>query len=456
MKSSSSELTHREVARPELWFRSVAFICATVVIGGALQISNGHLNGTALILLTFALAAVIAGLVSPGFPAFEQRGERIAFWTAAAGLALQLCSMFITPEGIHLPLSDAKLYWIYLGGIVLAAAVALLSVQQVRPLVWLPLLCAVHFALGVWMIRVSPTPGIDVFYNQTAACRALSRGLNPYAVTYPDVYSSPRVPITAGRTYGYPPVSYLCAIPGYLAGDIRYSHLAAMSLIGLLIAFARPSQLSALMAALFLFTPRTLFVLECAWTEPFVLLFMAAALFSKVRGYSKMVPVFLGLLISSKQHLFLIIPAIGLLMDGPRFRWKEYARLVGKVVAVGAAVTLPFALWNPEAFYRVLSNFSRVPPIPDSLSYSTWLILDGGPYIAPVFDLMIAFAALGLAMWLAPRSPSAFAGAVAAMYFVLFLFSVNSFCNYYYMVLGLLCIAVAFADPQRSRAALTE
>jgi hypothetical protein len=439
------------MARRELWFRSFAFTVTVVAIGYALQISNGHLNGTALILLTFALAAASTGIAGPCFPTFERRGRKIVFSTAAAGLSFQLWSMFRTPPGIYLHLSDPELYSIYLGGVVLAAAVAALSIQHVRPQVWLPLLAAVHFVLGVWMIRMSPAPRIDVFYNQSAACSALLHGRNPYTITYHDIYASAdgenSSQAEATKIFGYPPVSYLCAIPGYLAGDVRYSQLAAMSLAALVFGLARPSQLSALMAALFLFTPRTFFVLEQAWTEPFVLLFFAAVVFCKIRGYPKLLPLFLGLLISSKQHMFLTVPAIALIADGPYFRWKKYARLLGQSAVMAGTVTLPFFFWNPEASYHALSNFSTVGLRTDSLSYPAWLFLHGGPYLASAFDLIISLLVLAISLWLLSRSPSGFAASAGMTYFTLALFSIAAFCNYYYMIVGLMCTAVAVGDP---------
>src|SRR5260370_1591091 len=117
------------------------------------------------------------------------------------------------------------------------------------------------------------------------ACRAIVHGENPYTTTYPDV-SGPEGARSSG--FGYPPVSYLCALPGYLAGDIRYSHLAAMSLAALLFGLARTSRLSVLLAGLFLFTPGSFLVVEAAWTEPLVVLLLAAAIFCKVRGHNRL------------------------------------------------------------------------------------------------------------------------------------------------------------------------
>ena len=426
----------------ESWFRAFTFTLAIILIGYALQISNGHLDNAALLWLTGALVACGAGGADARIARFERYGSRIIFATVGVGLACQFWTMFLKPPARYLKLSDANLYWIYLGGIVAAAAVTALSMIAIRPQIWLALLAAVHFSIGIWIIRMSPTPHIDVFYEQQEACRAIVHGHNPYTTTYPDAYGA------AGARQsglGYPAVSYLCALPGYLAGDIRYSHLAAMSLAALLFGLSRPGQLSALVAALFLFTPRTFFVLEQSWTEPFVLLLCAAAVYSKVRGHQRLLPIFLGLLIASKQHLFLAVPAMALLVESP-FRWKDYLALVGKAVLAGAVVTLPFLLWNPAAFFKVMTAFSSVDIRIDSLSYTAWLWVHSGIRIPQWSAFLASFLALSLALWKLPRSASGFAAAIGIQYFVLILLSGTAFCNYYYMVLGFLAMAVASAQ----------
>src|SRR5260370_29274209 len=139
---------------PERWFTSFAFTVAVVLIGFALQISDGRLNGLALLLLTVALAACVAGIAVPTIPIFERNGGRIMFVAAGAGLAFQLWAIvlkFPRPPGM-------QMYWIYLGGILATMAIAALIMQRLRPQIWLVLLATVHFALGVWPIPLSPAP----------------------------------------------------------------------------------------------------------------------------------------------------------------------------------------------------------------------------------------------------------------------------------------------------------
>ena len=53
----------------------------------------------------------------------------------------------------------------------------------------LPLLVALHFALGWWIIRAQPEPFIDVYVFHVEALRALGQGLDPYGRTIPNIYA---------------------------------------------------------------------------------------------------------------------------------------------------------------------------------------------------------------------------------------------------------------------------
>src|SRR6185295_8463076 len=100
--------------------------------------------------------------------------------------------------------------------------------------------------------------------------------------------------------YPYPPLTLLLTTVAHLLGDFRYAQLAAMTLAGGLLAFARPGRNALAAAALLLFTPRGFFVLEAGWTEPFAVLFLAATVFALCRA-PRWAAIPLGLLLASKQ-----------------------------------------------------------------------------------------------------------------------------------------------------------
>jgi hypothetical protein len=199
------------------------------------------------------------------------------------------------------------------------------------------------------------------------------------------------------------------------------------------------------MAVLFLFAPRSFFVLGRGWTEPFVVLFLAATIFCACRC-RRLLPVALGLLFASKQYLVLAAPLVWLLIDGPS-RGRVYLALMLKAGGVAALVTLPFAAWDWPAFWHSLVTVQKVAPFrEDALSYLVWIYHQTGIQLS----VMPAFAAAGitlvLALWRAGRSPAGFAAGLALVYLVFISLNKQAFANYYYFALGALYASVAVSQ----------
>ena len=211
---------------------------------------------------------------------------------------------------------------------------------------WFPATLAVFAALGgaalSWTTRPHSDvdPHIDVFVFQQQGSRALLHGRNPYAIDdYPDIYHSGTIDPATGQTrqevygpgmsdgrtlrFGFPylPMSLYLATIGYaVAGDYRVAQLAALILAAVLLYAARPGATSALAAVLLLFTPRAFFVLISGWTEPLLVLWLAAAVYCACRR-PPLLPVALGLLLATKQYMALALPLTILLVprgDGRR------------------------------------------------------------------------------------------------------------------------------------------
>ena len=81
-------------------------------------------------------------------------------------------------------------------------------------------------------------------------------------------------------------------------------------------ATTRRGPVGALAAGLYLFTPRNLFVLEQSWTEPFVVLFLAATVWCAAR-HPRVAPYVLGLFLAVKQYAVLALPLALLLARPP-------------------------------------------------------------------------------------------------------------------------------------------
>jgi hypothetical protein len=307
----------------------------------------------------------------------------------------------------------------------------------------------------VWLIRASPAPFIDTYMFQKDGVSALLSGHNPFRISYPNIYGNdafygPGLFVNNRSRFGflYPPLSLLFATLGSVAGDFRYAQLVAATLAGGLMAALGSWRRSAVLAAmLFLFTPRGFFVLEQSWTEPYVVCLLAAVALSARRGWSA-TPWLVGLLLVVKQHMLLVLPLLWLL---PRPASARTGReFLVKAAISGGVVTLPWFLIGPRPFLRsvVYCQFQQ-PFRPDALSFSAFWAAQGAQPLPEYAVFVGAACAIALALWRSPRNVAGFCGAVAFTYLAFFAFAKQAFCNYYYFVIGALCVAIAAVGGER-------
>lgn len=430
------------------WPTALALAFAALALGVALQLSDGELNAQALLWLTAALAGSVVGVIAPRGGRFA--GKRAVMVFLAIALALQFGQLLARAPGVYLTPAWPGGCGPFIAGIAAAgmfAALGAWGTTRVRRL-WFSLLLMIHFLLGVWIIRNSPSPAIDVFVFQQESSAALLRGENPYKLTFANIYGDlPLYPpdlVRGGRLefgFPYPPLSLFLALPGFwLGGDYRYAQLVALILSALLMGHMRPGQMGRLVATLFLFTPRVFFVLEQGWTEPFAVLLLAAAIFCACR-WSRALPIAFGLLLAIKQTMVFTILALPLLLHRRRYRDRP-SRVLGLSGAVALSVSLPLAAWDIAAFVHSAITLQFHQPFrADALAYTAWLAHGNVPPSWLAFVVVIPAAAL--ALWRSPRTPAGFAAAIAIIFFCFFAFNKQAFCNYYFFVLGALCCAVA-------------
>src|SRR6266850_2534675 len=406
---------------------------AAVALGQAVLVFGRR--PLALISISVALLAVsLAVFVRGGRPARPRiGGVRAAIVVIGVGLLAQLIALATSSPALYAKPVAARLL-VAAGATAAVVIVAELAGIARFARVRLPILAAIQLALGIWIIRASPAPLIDVYTFHLEALRALGQGLDPYGRTIPNIYGhesfyGPGL-VVDGRVqlgFPYPPLSLLMAGVGQVvAGDFRFAGAAAMALAALLIGTCRPGRLAVGAAALFLFMPRGLFVLEQGWTEPYVVLLLAA-----------------------KQYMILAAPLVVLLHAGPA-PWRKAGRTLLQAAAVAAVVTLPFVVAGPAAFVRDVIMFQLHQPFRgDSLSYlAEWAHLTGRVPPSSWPGLLAVPVVVALCLWRAPRGAAGFAAAVALTSLVLFAFSKQAFANYYYFVIGALCCALAATPPQ--------
>ncbi|HYO57448.1 hypothetical protein [Archangium sp.] len=432
---------------------------AAVTLGYAVQVANGARHPDSMGLLTATLVASLLAVVlpEPRHARLVRLAERTTLVLLGVGLVGQFVLLATASPAVYLRLGREGLTP-FLAGIAAAAVLAGagLSGQPWLGRLRLPLLVGVHVALGTWIIRHSPQPHIDVYTFHIEAFQALGKGINPYAITMPNIYGHEQFYgpglVVDGRLqvgFPYPPLSLLVAGAGHLlGGDYRFANLVAMGLAALLMSTCRPGHWAQVAAMVFLFTPRTFFVLEQGWTDAYVALLVAATVWSACRA-PRLLPYALGLLFAIKHYMALAAPLVVLLYPGPQ-PWRETARTLLKAAVVAAVVTLPFAVLDPKALYNDLMGFQlRQPFRMDALSYLSWWAARTGQQPPSWLGFAMVLPAIGLSLWRAPRTPAGFAAAMAMTFTVFFAFSKQAFCNYYYFIIATLCSAIAAWTPPR-------
>ncbi len=444
-------------ARRDSPLSALALAVAAVGLGHALQLANGAYHPDALFWVTVALGlAFIATLTVPAGDWIGGGITGIALVVLGAGLVREVYVHLTTVPGIYMRIAhegfvEHHLYIAIiavLGGLVLALERGLFRTVAVL------VLCATFFVLGVWMLKASPSPIIDVFTWHKVSYDALKAGTNPWAIFMPNIYGhtiwyapglADAQQVKVG--YPYPPLLLLLGGIGHvLEADYRYAHVAAYALSGALLAFAKPSRLAGAAAVILFLTPRSLFVIEQGWTEPLALLMFCFTIFAACR-WPRAVPYALGLMFAVKQYFVLLAPLTFLLMPGP-FDRKAWLKLLLKAAAVTAVLTVPFFLWDPGAFWRSVVEFQgRQPFRVEALSYVAATAVNGQPVMPLWLSFPAAVPGIVLGCVRAPKTPAAFAAASALTFLLFFAFAKQAFCNYYFMIVGMLCAALAVMDP---------
>lgn len=227
--------------------------------------------------------------------------------------------------------------------------------------------CMMLLFAGLWTLRASPHPAIDVFSFFETGASQLSQGVNPYGILMPNIYGpstnlyAPELLQGERLNFGFPyPLTTLLAgwLGNCLFPDYRFSFLTLYVLCAFLLGLK--GELEKKIALLALFFPRLEFIFEQGWSDGLsgALLLGAAALSTRIPG------AFLaGLWISSKQYL---IPFV--------FPWiiffrEEKRRSVICMATATFLYLLPLCM-SPHAYFWSTFGLQFVQPFrPDSLSY---------------------------------------------------------------------------------------
>lgn len=314
-----------------------------------------------------------------------------------------------------------------------------------------PAIVLASLVLGAWVILAWPKPKVDVLLIQEDACRDLLQGRPPYSTDHPRIPWKRGVdaPITRSpsgpymRSFPYPPLSILAALPGYLLGDVRWSLLAAMvGASASMVAIGRRSGLPSgdiaeLAAAGVLVSSTTMPMLLGGYTEPF--LFVAAVGFVLARAVKT--PMGEGLMLAavlgSKQYGFLV--AIPLAMSG-----KTSPRSLIWAGAALLAINLPFLLWDPAAFKLGLIDELLQAPV-RSICLPAFLSVRYRFPVPPEFGVLGFLGSAALLALVVARSrgnPARCSAGAAAVVLAFFFLGRAGFLHYFNLCKNLLWLAI--------------
>ena len=154
-------------------------LAAAILLGLALQLTNGFLLSSGLALVTAALALLMLVVALPRPVSWQALDRPVVQGLAVGGLLAHEYALLTASPGVYVNAGPGALATFHQGVLGLAVLAGLLVAspgsRATRPLM-LALVMA-HAALGVWVIRHSPDPAIDVHVFQRDAVTALLRGL---------------------------------------------------------------------------------------------------------------------------------------------------------------------------------------------------------------------------------------------------------------------------------------
>ncbi len=444
-------------ARPLDTVTPLLLLVSAVLIGFAIDDRGKHYSGRSTLLLAVAIVCTaVAVLVRfrPKVPPAVARASAVVVGAAVVAMVTaQVISLLHAHDALNLgvitPFGNPPTVRVL-------AAVALVAAAGVmrRPLARVVLVAAAVvavIAIGSWVMR-APTPRVDVFMLEKISARTLFHGGNPYdahVVRFPDLYHGKNYgpSLTNGSVlsfgFPYPPLSLAAvAVSQHWWHDPRRVEFACIALtIAAMFAIGsrrRSALLAAAGAAVFVTTPRGWYIVRSGYIEPLVLLLLAITVLCACR-WRRALPYAIGVLVVTKQYAPLLLPLTMLVIP-----WREMFRrsFLVPFAATAAVCTVPalFAtgFWRSVVVVQFLQPFRR-----DSLSFAAWWANHGHPEPSTALLFAPVLAAIVLCCRYAPHTASGFAGSCALVLLAFFAFAKQAFPNYYFLVIGTLCVAVA-------------
>jgi len=433
--------------------RAFFALAAAIILGISIVAPRSQRLEVVGVVIATAVAAIAALALDASLPKLSKHAMRLV---GSLGIVIGAVA-FATLQLDQFDLSNTdRVVALAIPGVALAMGALLLVFGSRTRLGWWLLFGGYSvFALAVIVWPVAQGAYVDVEPMQREGINALLAGMNPYATMIPDPYApaASAALFAEGLSVGgilqfgypYPPLSLLVIAPFDWVSDFRVASAIAALISALAIADMGRDAVSRRAAATFLLMTPILGMVRWGWND---LLIMAVAigitwLVYRQSGASSWM---VGAMLAMKQYSFiLVIPSL-LILDRP-WTAKAIVKHFAKAGLVAVAVTLPFLLWNPEAFYRSVAGLHlRQPFRPDSITLPALFpdVYSSLPKLVLIAIPLIVLGAVSVGMLMrTPTGAQGFALGSALALLATFLVSKQAFGNYYVVATGLLCAAGA-------------
>ncbi len=429
------------------------FGVSAFTLGQSLFSGQGFLTAPSLAWLTITLGLIFVGLIL--MKSTKRSLDKRILWITLSACVLwqiiQLLTSLPTPNVFpHVNELWQFRTMIFIGGLSAIASIIFYTKNWLRNVLFAVTTICI-FLGGIWIIRKSPNPYIDVYLFEQTSSEALLRGQNPYEIKQPNIFGNMKyygpelVDSNGNLTIGnpYPPLTiYISAIGYVIAGDIRYSHLVAILISVVLIGSFFKSRTALLAAYILAFSPIFPHVLSMAWNEPIVIMLGVIVAWLALK-HPNWKTVAQGLFFASKQYLLFVYPLILLLIPS-RSSKQAWIKNMAMPVGIAFLVTAPLAIMNFPAFLwnvglaQWYQNFRT-----DALSFAAFYHNLTGNMPSLFLPFIVLAISLVIVWRYVLRSPAGYCAALTFCLVMFFAFGKQAFANYYFLIIGLLCCTVA-------------
>jgi hypothetical protein len=298
----------------------------------------------------------------------------------------------------------------------------------------------------------------DVYLHLDGAVRDLVHGrspyggsiMNPYTAAETARYIAPEMVRGDRITVGFPylPATIVSDVPGWLVGDPRYSHVAAvlvMALVWWKLAEDRTGKVLALVAVA---SPLTIPVATTGFVEPPIMAALAVLALAVRRGWKARGALGVAFLLASKQYAVAAVPFLL-----PVWRRLGTAAVAGGVALAGA-VCLGFFAWGPSGFWNDVVTYIPLQALrTDSVSLLVVVSQEfGAPpaWVTSVVPLVVGFAVSAFVAVRLRAGATATAASFALGLLATVLLSKIAFATYSaFIQAGLVTAAIAWSGDVR-------